>query len=464
MTNKILVIGDLILDHYQIGKSTRLSPEAPIPIVNIVRENSLLGGAGNVVRNLRAFGCEVVLFGLIGEDQEGVDIKKLLNDINVSDSNLLIDNDFMTIKKTRVISDNQQIVRVDKEIFKSISQEDSNHILNNINNIINEVDVIIVSDYNKGLLTPYLISNVIKIGNKKNIKVLVDPKRKDFSIYKGAYLLTPNKKEASEATELIINNDESIVAVLNKLKKITDSQEQLVTLGNQGIAFLDNGLIKIPALAKEVFDVSGAGDTVISALAYCLAKGNTLKESILFANKAASIVVSKNGPATASLEEIQNISKDNYRSKIFENVNDFINHKIEIIKDKKCVFTNGCFDILHAGHIDYLYKSSQKGEVLIIGLNSDLSVRALKGKTRPINNQTDRAIILAALSFVDYVILFEEQTPLNLIKQIKPNVLIKGGDYVREDVVGFNIVEKTEIISFVKGKSTSNIINKIKSL
>lgn len=464
MTNKILVIGDLILDHYQIGESTRLSPEAPIPIVNIVKENSLLGGAGNVVRNLRTFGCEVVLFGLIGEDQDGEAIKNLLDDINVSDSNLLIDNHFMTIKKTRVISDNQQIVRVDKEIFKSTSQENSNYILNNINNIINEVDVIIVSDYNKGLLTPYLISNVIKIGNKNNIKVLVDPKRKDFSIYKGAYLLTPNKKEASEATELIINNDESIVAVLNKLKKITDSQEQLVTLGNQGIAFLDNGLIKIPALAKEVFDVSGAGDTVISALAYCLANGSTLKESILFANKAASIVVSKNGPATASLEEIKNISKDNYSSKIFKNVDDFINHEIEIIKDKKCVFTNGCFDILHAGHIDYLYKSSQKGELLIIGLNSDLSVKTLKGKTRPINNQIDRAIILAALSFVDYVILFEEQTPLNLIKQIKPNVLIKGGDYVREDVVGFNIVENTEIIPFVKGKSTSNIINKIKLL
>ena len=464
MTNKILVIGDLILDHYQIGESTRLSPEAPIPIVNIVKESSLLGGAGNVVRNLRTFGCKVILFGIIGGDQDGEVIKNLLDDINVSKSNLLIDNHFMTIKKTRVISDNQQIVRVDKEIFKSTSQENSNHILDNINKIINEVDVIIISDYNKGLLTPYLISNVIKIGKKNNIKVLVDPKRKDFSIYKGAYLLTPNKKEASEATELIINNDESIVAVLNKLKKITDSQEQLVTLGNQGIAFLDNGLIKIPALAKEVFDVSGAGDTVISALAYCLAKGSTLKESILFANKAASIVVSKNGPATASLEEIQNISKDNYRSKIFKNVNDFINHKIEIIKDKKCVFTNGCFDILHAGHIDYLYKSSQKGEVLIIGLNSDLSVRTLKGKTRPINNQTDRAIILAALSFVDYVIIFEEQTPLNLIKQIKPNVLIKGGDYVREDVVGFNIVEKTEIIPFVKGKSTSNIINKIKSL
>lgn len=464
MTNKILVVGDLILDHYQIGESTRLSPEAPIPVVNIVEESSLLGGAGNVVRNLKTFGCKVFLFGIIGKDQDGEAIKMLLKDINVSESNLLIDNDFMTIKKTRVISDNQQIVRVDKEIFKSTSHENSNYILDNINKIINEVDLIIISDYNKGLLTPYLISNVIKIGKKNKIKVLVDPKGKDFSIYKGAYLLTPNKKEASEATGLIINNDESIVEVLNKLKKITDSQEQLVTLGNQGIAFLENELIKIPALAKEVFDVSGAGDTVISALAYCLAKGCSLRESVVFANKAASIVVSKNGPATASLEEIQKISKDVYSSKIFKNIDDFMNHKIEIIKEKKCVFTNGCFDILHAGHIDYLYKSSQKGEVLIIGLNTDLSVRTLKGKTRPINNQTDRAIILAALSFVDFVILFEEKTPLNLIKRIKPNVLIKGGDYVREDVVGFNIVEKTEIIPFVEDKSTSNIINKIKSL
>ena len=460
----IAVVGDLILDHYYFGESSRLSPEAPIPVVKGSSELYILGGACNVVRNLKSFGSNVELFGIIGKDTNGFKLLEMLGEINVNHHNVLQVANRPTTFKSRVQVGNQQIVRLDKEDDSGITLDVESEILNRFNKYLDSVDLVIISDYAKGLLTISFLAQIIKLCNNSGIRILVDPKGPDFSKYKGIFLSTPNKLEASLATGININNQETLGLAITKLKDLQKTNHQIVTMGADGIAYSGSDKITVfPALSSEVYDVTGAGDTVIAALGYCIATGLSIEKSIEFANKAASIVVQKRGSATATIEEVEDLNNQKSKAcKIFYNSSDISKDFLSKISKSKVVFTNGCFDILHSGHISYLQNASKLGELLIVGLNSDISIRKIKGPNRPIINERDRAIVLSAIGFVDYVILFDDPTPIELIKLLKPQILVKGGDYKMSEVVGSNVTNETIIMPFVEGKSTSEIIRKIK--
>jgi len=462
----IAVIGDLILDHYFIGEASRLSPEAPIPIVKASSEVYILGGACNVVRNLKSFGSNVELFGVIGDDRNGLKLIEMLKEINIKHENVLQVKNRPTTFKSRIQVANQQIVRLDKEDDSQISIDVESEILNRFSKFLNSLDLVIVSDYAKGLFTRSLLNGVIKLCNKRRIKILVDPKGRDFSKYKGIFLSTPNKLEASLATGVNINSQETLQLAINKLKSIQKTDIQIITLGSEGIAFSDSGGIRVfPALASEVYDVTGAGDTVIAALGFRIANGSSIEDAIEFANRAASVVVQKRGSATATIEEVEGIHKNRGQfNKIFFNAREIPKDFYTKISKLNVVFTNGCFDLLHSGHVSYLQSASKLGDLLIVGINSDISVRKIKGPSRPVISEVDRAIVLSALVFVDYVILFDDPTPFELIKLLKPRIIVKGGDYKKSEVVGNNIAAETIILPFIEGKSTSEIIRKIRNL
>jgi D-beta-D-heptose 7-phosphate kinase/D-beta-D-heptose 1-phosphate adenosyltransferase len=463
---KILVLGDLIIDHYLWGSSDRISPEAPVPIINIKNESTVLGGAANVIHNLKSFGADVDVISVIGKCETSIKVLNLLKKIKIDTSNLIIQKDRITPYKTRIIASQQQIVRYDQEKIDEINSKSEEKVLNNFNQIAGNYDCILISDYGKGILTKKLTQNIIEFSNKLQIKVLVDPKGIDFSKYQGSYLLTPNKIEASNATQISINSETSLKKALLKLKADCNLSVSLITLGDEGIASFDKKFKKYPTISKEVFDVTGAGDTVLASLGYALACEMDIENAIKFSNLAASVVISKVGSATATLNEI--IEFESSINKSFSEKHIKTLREIDVIcndlrsRKKRIVFTNGCFDILHSGHVKYLEASKEFGEVLIVGLNSDNSVSTLKGKTRPINIESDRASILAALEVVDYVVIFDKETPLDLIKTIMPNVIVKGGDYKGKSIVGENIAEEIKIVEFVDGKSTSALIQEIK--
>lgn len=465
---KILVIGDLMIDHYLWGCAEKISPEAPVPVVNVERENSVLGGAGNVVNNLYALGAEVDVLSVIGICQIADELRALLADIKVSSQYLIVEKERITSKKSRIIASNQQVIRYDKESRQNINAQSEQQLIDIFSNIANQYDVILLSDYGKGVLTNSLTQSLIKIANKNNQKVLIDPKGVDYHKYSGAYLLTPNKKEASQATHIDIIDEQSLTKAITKLKKVCQLGVSLITLSEQGVAIYDDKLTTYPTLAQEVFDVTGAGDTVLSSLGFAIACEYEIGEAVIFANLAAGVVVGKIGSATANLDEIidykNSLQQDNITERI--KTQDEISVLVDSLKtqDKKIVFTNGCFDILHAGHVRYLSEAKACGDVLILGLNSDDSLKRLKGKSRPINNQLDRATIVAALASVDYVVIFEQDTPYQLIKSIKPHILVKGGDYQGKKVVGQDIADELKLINFVDGKSTTQMIEKIKKL
>jgi len=467
-TPKILVIGDLMVDHYLWGSCNRVSPEAPVQIVNIESESTVLGGAGNVINNLNALGAEVDILSVIGECSVSEELKELLRNINIDTQYLITQKDRITSKKSRVIAAQQQVVRFDREIIDEINNNSQITILDIFKKIIKNYEVILLSDYGKGLLTFDLSQSLISVANENNIKVLVDPKGFNYSKYKGAYLLTPNKKEAIEATNIIIKDQESLTNAIRLLKDQCNLEVSLITLSDQGVAIFDNELRIHPTVAIEVFDVTGAGDTILASLGYALACKKNIDEAVKFANLASGVVVGKIGSATATLNEIINYESSLNKSssdahiknwnEIGSIVNDLKN------KNKKIIFTNGCFDILHIGHVKYLEEAKSYGDILILGLNSDSSIQKLKGKNRPINSQTDRAYILASLEVVDYLIIFDEETPYELIKHIKPDILVKGSDYIDKEIVGQDIANELKLVKFIHGKSTTNTIKRIQEL
>ena len=463
---KVLVIGDLMIDHYLWGSANRISPEAPVQVVDIDNESTVLGGAGNVVNNLRALGCNVGVISAIGKDEAGSELKEMLNSIETK-SYLIEQSNRKTSKKSRIIASHSQVVRYDKESKEDITEESCHAIFEEFKFIVDDYDIVLLSDYGKGVLTSKLTLNLIEYANSKNKRVLVDPKGDDYSKYFGAYLLTPNKKEAQEATKIDIKNNDSLLDALQSLKQTANLTIPLITLSEDGIAILDenNKIINKPTVAREVYDVTGAGDTVLASLGYCLAQNLDIGKSLEFANLAAGVVVGKLGSATASLEEIEEYKSSLHKSSIDSHIKTFneIENTVARLKKqgKKIVFTNGCFDILHRGHVQYLDTAKSFGDVLILGLNSDASVSALKGPTRPINNEDDRAYILAALESVDYVVKFTDDTPYDLIKIVQPDTLVKGGDYEGKDVVGQDIAGQLKLVDFVDGKSTTKTIEKI---
>jgi len=461
----ILVIGDLMIDHYLWGSCERISPEAPVQVVNVKKESSVLGGAGNVVNNLVALGANVDVISVIGCDNVADELKTLLENINVQTSNLVVEAKRKTSKKSRLIAAQQQVLRYDMESIDDIDENSHKAIIEALESSIKKYNSIILSDYGKGVLTTKSTQDIIKIANKNGVKVLVDPKGKDYSKYKGAYTLTPNKKEAIEATNIDIKDENSLINALKNLKEQCNLEVSLITLSEQGIAIFEDALTINPTVAKEVYDVTGAGDTVIASIAFALGNDLGIKEAIYFANLSAGVVVSKLGSATATLDEIYEYEYSLHKSNSISHIKTF--EEIEKIalklhkQGKKIAFTNGCFDILHIGHVKYLEEAKSYADVLILGLNADNSVRKLKGETRPINTQDDRAYILASLESVDYVVIFEEETPYNLIKLIRPHILVKGGDYEGKEVVGQDIANELKLVKFVDGKSTTNTIKRI---
>lgn len=462
---RILVIGDLMIDHYLWGGCERISPEAPVQVVDISRETTVLGGAGNVINNLVALGATVSVAGVIGNDESGEELRTMLKEIGVSDEGLIVQEARKTSKKSRIVASNQQILRYDRESKEAILDESAALIIAYASEIMQKCDVVVLSDYGKGVITEVLAQGIIQRARELGKKVLVDPKGKDYTKYRGAYLLTPNKKEASEATGITINDESSLRTALLQLKERCDLECSMITLSEDGIAIDDGKMRRFPTVAKEVFDVTGAGDTVIASLSFALSCGMSIDEAAGFSNRAAAVVVGKIGSATVTLEEIEEYEASLHQSDSRAHLKTAA-QIVEIVqrlktKNKRIVFTNGCFDILHVGHVKYLQEAKSYGDVLIVGLNTDASVRVLKGPTRPVNSEDDRAYILGALEAVDYVVFFSDETPYDLIKSIAPDILVKGGDYEGKSVVGAEFSGELRLVQFVEGKSTTATIARI---
>jgi D-beta-D-heptose 7-phosphate kinase / D-beta-D-heptose 1-phosphate adenosyltransferase len=467
---RALVIGDLMLDEYLWGRAERISPEAPVQVVEVTREDLRLGGAGNVVNNLAALGCSVSVCSVIGADENGALLRRAFEAKGVDLAGLFEDPERRTSKKTRVIAANQQIVRIDRETRSPIGERCEQGILDYLSACCSNFEVIIVSDYLKGVLTPEVLSAVCQAGRDLGIPVVVDPKGSDYGKYRGATLLTPNRKEAEIASGVAITDLETLEGAARGLLTELGLDALLITRSEAGMSLFpaEGAAVHIPTVAREVFDVTGAGDTVISVLSLGLACGLPLAEAAWVANVAAGIAVGKLGTSTVSPQEIVaevgHGLKDS-DSKI-KNL-DVLAHLVaqERSRGKRVVFTNGCFDLLHVGHVKYLQKARGFGDLLIVGLNSDASVKRLKGENRPLIEESERAHILAALDCIDFVVLFDEDTPLRLIEALVPDVLVKGGDYSIEEVVGREVVEaaggRVELVQFVDGRSTSRIIEKI---
>ncbi|EAJ0348934.1 D-glycero-beta-D-manno-heptose-7-phosphate kinase [Campylobacter lari] len=443
---KILVVGDFMVDHYIWCDCTRISPEAPVMVMKSQKEDKRLGGAGNVYANLKSLGAEVFALGLVGDDESGRFLKENLN------AKLLVEKNRKTPLKSRILSHSQQVLRLDDENDFNTKLEDE--IIQEYKKIAKDYDAIILSDYAKGVLTSKVTKALIEHANTLNLPILIDPKGSDFSKYQNATLLTPNKKEAIQA--LGVEKIDNLEKALKKLKDDLNLAYSIITLSEEGIALFDEKLHIIPAKALEVYDVTGAGDSVIAMLAYALALKVDIVKACELANDAAAVVVAKVGSVSVSLEEIKNLKKASFEDKIKSK-----EELAKLIQNQKVVFTNGCFDIMHYGHIKYLEKAKKLGDILVVGLNSDESVKRLKGNSRPINLEFQRACMLASMYFVDYVVIFNEDTPYELIEFLKPDVLVKGADYKGKEVVGSNLVKKVELIDFEDGFSTTNIINRI---
>ena len=464
---RLLVVGDLMIDHYLWGQTQRISPEAPVPVVDVHRESEVLGGAGNVVNNLVALGAQVAVASAIGPDENGHRLRRMLEDLGVETSAVLEEPGRRTTRKSRVIASHQQVIRFDSESRQGLLPETEEALLEKIEAQIGRSDTVLLSDYGKGVLTERFTQEVIALAKRHGVRVMVDPKGTDYSKYRGATAITPNRKEASEATGIAITDEASLREAGFRLREELELERAIITLSEEGMAIFGEEMRVIPTVAKEVYDVTGAGDTVIATLGFVRAAGGSIDEAARIANAAAAVVVGKLGSATATWEEILAYEKsleghENPR-RILER--EELARRVRLLKSegKKVVFTNGCFDILHRGHASYLEKAKSFGDVLIVGLNSDASVRRLKGEQRPVNSQEDRAYLLAALEAVDYVTIFDEDTPYELIETLRPDILVKGADYEGKEVVGSDLVEETRLVEFVPGRSTTGLIEKIRS-
>ena len=459
----VLVFGDIILDRYISGSVDRVSPEAPVPVLKPSKEEIRLGGAANVAINLSSLGSKATLIGVTGSDKTSNQVKELLKQNKIR--NAISKSINPTISKLRFLAGQQQLIRIDNE--EEFTEADWKTSLSNYRKHIKlqKNKVLIISDYEKGTLRN--IPLIIKEAKKLNKIILVDPKGDNFSKYKSANIITPNFNEF----ERVVGNIKGEADITSKGKRLIHSLKLsalLITRGSEGMTLLENKKGKVlredfPTEAKDVFDVSGAGDTVIATIAAGLAANFSLSESIKLANIAAGIVVGKSGTANVNQAEIKNFLKKADSHMTLEEVKLFSQALRK--KRQKIVFTNGCFDILHAGHVEYLEAAKELGDKLIVGINSDQSVQALKGRSRPLNKLFHRAKVLTSLRCVDAVVVFGDKTPIKLISAIKPDILVKGGDYKIKEIVGYKEVTesggKVQTIPLVEGLSTTKIISKM---
>ena len=466
---RVLVVGDLMLDRYLWGAVERISPEAPVPVVRLDHKTHVAGGAGNVAVNLRGLGCAVSLAGIVGDDEDGRQLLELLQNVSVGTAAILAAPGRPTICKTRILGGRQQMLRVDVEKAGELSSELQGALLERIETQISGCSAIILSDYGKGLLSASVCQAIIRRGRELSIPTFVDPKGLHYEKYAGCDAISPNRMELVAATSTDHSDLDLLLQKGEQLRNHLGIQSLVVTLGELGITLIESGSVqRFPALAREVFDVSGAGDTVIATTGAAIAAGLPLHEAIRLANVAAGIVVGKLGTVPISKDElIARLASDRETSQ-----GDKICSQESLMKraaqwrvsGQKIVFTNGCFDLLHVGHLALLEQAKREGDCLVVALNTDRSVRSLKGSGRPIISEDARARIVAALPSVDAVVLFDEETPLGLIRAIKPNVLVKGGDYSEEEVVGANDMKswggKVSLIPLVEGSSTTEILKR----
>ena len=473
---KVVVIGDLILDEYLDGSVSRISPEAPVPVHLVQESSSTAGGAANVARNIQLVGGSCSVAGVCGNDSAATKLKSILDEDLVDTRYIEIDNHRPTVRKTRITANHQQLVRIDWEEVTPIDEKLQQALLANLKQL--EMDALVVSDYGKGCLPKVFLSKIMSFAKSRSIPVIVDPKGNDYSAYEGASLITPNYKEACEALNLDHSKTWDPENLARRIKSQYGIDNVLVTLGSEGMAGLtsDGKFHRLSAVTREVFDVSGAGDTVVSIMALSMGSNLGFAQSMHLANTAAGCVVEKWGTQPILKEELTralDLSEERKFgwSSTGRKVHDLTSLKgaLDTLKSEgnKVVFTNGCFDLLHAGHISYLEEARAQGNILVLGVNSDESVRRLKGSSRPIIPCAQRMTLLAALECVDFVVSFDQDTPQDLISTLMPDVLVKGADYELKDIVGADTVTdaggSVKRITFVEGLSTSTIVDRVKS-
>ncbi|MEE8429874.1 MAG: D-glycero-beta-D-manno-heptose-7-phosphate kinase [Candidatus Desulfatibia sp.] len=468
----VLVVGDLMIDEYLWGEVDRISPEAPVQIVAVDSEDYTLGGSGNVINNIAALGAKVTAAGVIGTGRNGQLVLQKFKELGVDTAGVVQEPDRPTTMKTRIIAANQQVLRIDRETKKAISDATLDKLAGYIENKVPGVDVILISDYGKGVITNTLMSRLIAAARKHNKITIADPKGLDFSKYSGVSLLTPNKKEAARASGIEIVDESTLAESGRKILETVDINKLLITCGQDGMVLFQQNKApcKISAEARQVYDVSGAGDTVLAVLGLGIAAGKSFEDSTTLANTAAGLVVGKVGTATISRQELTAALLPTRDSTIFKHkrLSDLPALVQELRKQgKRLVLTNGCFDLLHAGHILLFSASKQLGDVLIVAIDDDDSVKALKGPGRPVIRAEERVRIISALDTVDYVVLFSSEELESLIKIIRPGVLTKGSNYTSEKVLGGKLVERlggrVALIPVTENISSTSIINNIKS-
>lgn len=460
---KLAVFGDVMLDRYTFGDSDRISPEAPTIVFRSQRVEQMIGGAGNVARNLVSLGGQAALVGVTGTDDAGQALANAASETDRLTATFATTDQVRTTVKNRFVAKNQQVLRVDEEDRLALPDSLIDNMLDRLEQALDGAQALVLSDYAKGVLTPDSIARAIALADKAGIPVIADPKSKDLARYAGARVITPNTKEAEDATGLDCRTDAGAAEAAEQIAAMVGCPMVLLTRGSQGMTLRqsDGQIRHLPTMAQEVFDVSGAGDTVVAALAIALAAGVPVEIAAELANRAAGIVVGKVGTATVSAAELHVATHGGGPDgrKIVDLRGACTAAEAWRAQGQRIVFTNGCFDLLHPGHISLLDFARSQGDRLIVALNTDASVRRLKGPSRPIQDQESRAAVMQALRDVDLVVLFDEDTPLDTIRAIRPDVLVKGADYAVADVVGAqDVLDKggqVLLAPLVDGHSTS---------
>jgi D-beta-D-heptose 7-phosphate kinase/D-beta-D-heptose 1-phosphate adenosyltransferase len=469
----IAVVGDVMIDRYLTGRVDRISPEAPVPVLLHSYDRAVAGGAANVAVNIIALGCDVLLVGAVGKDQDAEDLKEILAQTGVSAAHLVTDSTRPTISKTRVVSGRQQFFRIDRETAGRLSSEVEEAIVASARAVIAEAELVVISDYAKGVFSEHVLKHVISAAKSLGKPVLVDPKRRTLEAYRGADIVKPNVGELSAATGLPCSSDAEVEAAAAMIASQFDGT-LLVTRAESGMSLIRRGepVKHIRSSVLEVADVSGAGDTALAALSVAIVDGCTIEEAAVISNAAAGVAVSKLGTAIVSRAELNTALARASSAKHHPGSLAMKSTAAEMAANwrrmgERVVFTNGCFDLIHVGHIELLSFAAREGDRLIVGLNSDSSVRKLKGPTRPIQTETDRARIVGALRAVDLVVLFDELTPLSLIEAVAPDVLVKGADYKEDQVVGGDLVKaqggRIALFPLVEGRSSTEIVERMTS-
>jgi D-beta-D-heptose 7-phosphate kinase / D-beta-D-heptose 1-phosphate adenosyltransferase len=467
----ILVIGDVMVDRYIFGQVDRISPEAPVPVLAQKGGRIAAGGAANVAANIVALGGDVELIGLVGADQAADELRQVLCDRGVSRLSMLADPARPTVCKTRVMSGRQQIVRIDEEVVLPPSEDVSRRILEVAHAAMRRCKLVVLSDYAKGILSDPLLAELIATAKSLDCRVMVDPKRRSFDGYRGADLIKPNRAELAGVAGHPCDTDRDVEAAGNKVSEQLAGAAVLVTRAEAGMSLMRRGrpAMHVPTMVQEVADVSGAGDTALAALSVALAEGMQLDDAVEMANFAAGIAVSKAGTAIVTRAEVEAArsraaAQTLHAGRLVDH--DTARHVMAGWRSlgETVVFTNGCFDLLHSGHIRLLTNAAKEGDRLVVALNADASVKRLKGPSRPIQNELNRAEIIGALRMVDLVVLFSEDTPMELIVKLEPDVIVKGADYKEDQVVGGDVVKarggRVVVVPLVEGQSTTSLIKR----